>query len=40
FLDRLLRIPGLRLERAPDVGWNPLVAGYELRNCRLVVDPV
>ncbi|MCR5871054.1 cytochrome P450 [Sphingomonas sp. J344] len=39
FLDRLLRIPGMRLERAPDVGWNPLVAGYELRNCRLVVDP-
>ncbi|MFL9840845.1 cytochrome P450 [Sphingomonas sp. ST-64] len=40
FLDRLLRIPSLRLDRAPDVGWNPLVAGYELRGCRLVVDPV
>lgn len=39
FLDRLLRIPGLRLERAPDVGWNPLVAGYELRGCRLAIDP-
>lgn len=40
FLDRLLRVPGLRLARAPDVGWNPLVAGYELRNCRLAIDPV
>lgn len=40
FLDRLLRISGLRLDRAPDIGWNPLVAGYELRGCRLVVDPV
>lgn len=35
FLDRLLRVPNLRLERAPTVGWNPLVTGYELRGCRL-----
>lgn len=39
FLDRLLRVPGLRLERAPDIGWNPLITGYELRGARLVVDP-
>jgi len=38
FLDKLLRVPGLKLERAPDIGWNPLVAGYELRNCRLTID--
>jgi cytochrome P450 len=38
FLDRLLRVPGLRLESAPRVGWNPLVTGYELRDCRLVVE--
>lgn len=31
FLDRLLRVPGLRLERAPDVRWNPGVESYELR---------
>ena len=38
FLDRLLRVPGLRLARAPELGWNSLVTGYELRNCRLVID--
>lgn len=37
FLDRLLRVPGLRLARAPDLGWNPLVTGYELRDCRLEI---
>ncbi|OWK32465.1 cytochrome P450 [Sphingomonas mucosissima] len=35
FLDRLLRVPGVRLERAPDIGWNALIAGYELRRARL-----
>jgi cytochrome P450 len=39
FLDKLLRVPGLKLARAPDVGWNPLVTGYELRNCRPVIEP-
>ena len=38
FLDRLLRVPGLRLSRAPSIGWNPLVTGYELRGCALTVD--
>lgn len=38
FLGRLLRVPGLRLEAPPRMGWNPLVTGYELRNCRLVVE--
>lgn len=35
FLDRLLRIPDLRLERPPTMGWNPLVTGYELRDCTI-----
>ncbi len=38
FLDRLLRVPGIRLERAPDIGWNALIAGYELRGATLVCD--
>lgn len=38
FLDRLLRVPGLRLARAPDIAWNPLVTGYELRGCELTVE--
>ncbi len=37
FLDRLLRVPRLQLARAPDVGWNPLVTGYELRGCELSI---
>ncbi|WP_039997431.1 cytochrome P450 [Sphingomonas sanxanigenens] len=35
FLDRLLRVPGLRLERPPTMRWNALVTGYELRGCRI-----
>jgi cytochrome P450 len=35
FLDRLLRVPGIRLARAPDIGWNGLIAGYELRGATL-----
>ena len=38
FLDRLLRTPGVRLARAPDIGWNPLIAGYELRGATLTCD--
>ncbi|MCW1430230.1 cytochrome P450 [Novosphingobium sp. JCM 18896] len=37
FLDRLLRVPGLRLVRAPKLGWNSLVTGYELRDCRIEI---
>jgi cytochrome P450 len=32
FVDTLLRVPGIRLERAPDVGWVDLLQSYELRN--------
>ncbi len=38
FLDRLLRVPGIRLARAPDIGWNGLIAGDELRGATLVCD--
>jgi len=34
----LLRVPGLRLKRAPTVNWNPLITGYVLRGCQLVID--
>ncbi|WBO23191.1 cytochrome P450 [Sphingomonas abietis] len=40
FLDRLLRVPGIRLARTPDVGWNGLIAGYELRGATLTCDRV
>ncbi|MCV0383050.1 MAG: cytochrome P450 [Erythrobacter sp.] len=33
FLDRLLAVPGIALEKAPTMTWNPLVSGYELRGC-------
>lgn len=38
FLERLMHVPGLKLERAPDLSWNRLVTGYELRNCVIVCD--
>lgn len=39
FLQRLLRVPGLRLERAPDLMWNELTAGYEVRRCLITASP-
>ncbi|WP_420381737.1 cytochrome P450 [Novosphingobium sp.] len=38
FLDHLLRVPGLRLVRKPDIGWNPLIAGYVLRDAKLTCE--
>ncbi len=35
FLDWLFRVPGLRLERAPALSWNQLIASYELRGAAL-----
>lgn len=40
FLERLLKMPGIKLERAPDIGWNDLVGGYELRNAIISCDKV
>jgi cytochrome P450 len=38
FLDRLMRVPGIRLERAPDMSWSAIVSGYELRNAIVACD--
>lgn len=38
FLDRLLRLPGIRLIEPPKIGWNKLVAGYELRGAVLSIE--
>jgi cytochrome P450 len=40
FLDRLLRLPGLRLDRAPDMAWNPALESYELRRAFVSCDRV
>jgi cytochrome P450 len=32
FLDRLMKLPGIRLARAPDLGWADFTMSYELRN--------
>ncbi|CAL77249.1 putative cytochrome P450 [Bradyrhizobium sp. ORS 278] len=37
FLDQLLRVPGLRLERQPTKTVNPVSSGYELRDAVIVV---
>jgi cytochrome P450 len=38
FLDRLFRLPGVRLERAPDMLWNASLGSYELRNAIVACD--
>ncbi|WP_042410807.1 cytochrome P450 [Streptacidiphilus carbonis] len=38
FLDRLLRVPGIRLHREPDLCWTDELMGYELRNAVVVCD--
>jgi len=39
FLDRLLRVPGIRLVRAPDIHFlPPLLGTYELSNCVIACD--
>jgi cytochrome P450 len=32
FLNHLFRVPGLKLEKAPDMGWSMATQGYEMRN--------
>jgi cytochrome P450 len=39
FLDRLFRVPGIRLERAPDLQWCEELQSYELRNAIVICDP-
>jgi cytochrome P450 len=38
FLDRLLRVPGIRLHREPDMCWSDELKGYELRNAIVTCD--
>jgi len=39
FLDRLFRLPGIRLVSVPQVSWNPNINGYELRGAIVACDP-
>jgi cytochrome P450 len=38
FLDRLLRVPGIKLQRPPDMTWNHELMSYELRNAVVTCD--
>lgn len=38
FLQALLSLPGIRLERAPDIGWSELLMSYELRGAIVACD--
>lgn len=38
FVDRLMRVPGIRLKRAPDMLWNMPLMSYELRNAVVSCD--
>lgn len=40
FLDRLFRVPGLRLAAPPKVGWFEAVKGYELHGALVTCDPI
>jgi cytochrome P450 len=35
FLDKMLRLPGIRLTKRPRVGWDESIMGYELRDRHL-----
>jgi len=39
FLDRMLRVPGIRLVREPEITWNTGIQGYELRGAVVGCDP-
>jgi cytochrome P450 len=38
FLQRLLAIEGLHIEKQPDITWNALSTGYEIRNFQLAIS--
>lgn len=38
FIDRLLRLPGIRLQREPRINWHPLLMSYELRDAIVSCD--
>lgn len=39
FLDRMFRLPGIRLVSAPVINWNLHIQGYELRGAVVACDP-
>lgn len=39
FLERLFRLPGIRLVKEPAISWNPHIQGYELRGAVVACDP-
>lgn len=39
FLDRMFRLPGIRLQSEPEILWNPQIQGYELRGAIVACDP-
>ena len=38
FVDALMRVPGIRLHRAPDIGWSDMLQSYELRRAVVHCD--
>lgn len=38
FLDQLLRLPGIKFQRAPTMGWHELIMSYELRKALVVCE--
>jgi len=40
FLNHLFRVPGLKLEKAPDMGWSMGTQGYEMRNMIVSCDRI
>jgi hypothetical protein len=40
FLDKLMRVPGIRLERRPRMDWMQAIMGYELRNAIIACDRI
>jgi cytochrome P450 len=39
FLDRMFRLPGIKLLSEPEITWNPYIQGYELRGAVVACDP-
>lgn len=40
FLDKLLRLPGIRLATVPEIIWRPDLMSYELRNAVVTCEPL
>lgn len=38
FLDRLLRLPGLRMEQKPTIGWVGMIEGYDVSGASITCD--